>query len=198
MSRHDGLVQAVVRRQVLGELPFDEALQAGRIGLWQAILHFDPHRGVAFSTYAWTCIMRHIWRAVKEDTRQRGPPLPPSGGGGPPAAGPDPVALYEDRELRQALYALVQRLPERLDYVIVARYGLDGRPPACYRQIGAVLGISAEWARQLHTAALVWLRQPAHSQTLRSLLGRHTLADYQFADALAQRWRQRRGGRHGH
>ena len=52
MVRHDGLVQAVVRRQVLGDLPFTEALQAGRIGLWRAILGFDPSRGVAFSTYA--------------------------------------------------------------------------------------------------------------------------------------------------
>ncbi len=32
MDRHDGLVQAVVRQQVLGDLPFAEALQAGRIG----------------------------------------------------------------------------------------------------------------------------------------------------------------------
>jgi len=30
MTRHDGLVQAVVRRQVLGQMPFFEALQAGR------------------------------------------------------------------------------------------------------------------------------------------------------------------------
>jgi len=37
VARHDGLVQAVVRRQVLGDLPFAEALQAGRIGLWRAI-----------------------------------------------------------------------------------------------------------------------------------------------------------------
>ena len=36
MARHDGLVQAVVRQQVLGDLSFAEALQAGRIGLWQA------------------------------------------------------------------------------------------------------------------------------------------------------------------
>jgi DNA-directed RNA polymerase sigma subunit (sigma70/sigma32) len=36
MVEHDGLVQAVVRRQVLGNLPFAEALQAGRIGLWRA------------------------------------------------------------------------------------------------------------------------------------------------------------------
>ncbi len=53
MARHDGLVQAVVRRQVLGDLPFAEALQAGRIGLWRAILGYDVKRGTAFSTYAW-------------------------------------------------------------------------------------------------------------------------------------------------
>ena len=33
MATHEGLVHAVVRRQCLGELPFDEALQAGRQGL---------------------------------------------------------------------------------------------------------------------------------------------------------------------
>ena len=65
MEHHDGLVQAVARQQVLGELPFEEALQAGRIGLWRAILGFDPSRGFAFSTYAWTSIKHQIWRAVK-------------------------------------------------------------------------------------------------------------------------------------
>jgi RNA polymerase sigma factor (sigma-70 family) len=197
MARHDGLVQAVVRRQVLGDLPFAEALQTGRIGLWQAILHFDRHRGVAFSTYAWTCIMRHVWRAVKMHTRQhsRSPPLTdPST---PPQATPDPAQVYEKRAARQALHDLVQRLPGPLHYVIVARYGLHGYAPSFYRQIGAALGCSYERARQLHTEALVWLRHPAHSQTLRSLLRRHTLADYQFADELAQRWLQRRGGRYG-
>jgi DNA-directed RNA polymerase sigma subunit (sigma70/sigma32) len=60
MARHDGLVQAVVRQQVLGELPFEEALQAGRIGLWRAILGFDPERGFAFSTYAWPSVPSHL------------------------------------------------------------------------------------------------------------------------------------------
>ena len=55
MERHDGLVQAVVRQQVLGDLPFTEAVQAGRIGpvlrtyrtkcLWHAIQGYDPYRG---------------------------------------------------------------------------------------------------------------------------------------------------------
>ncbi len=89
-------------------------------------------------------------------------------------------------------------LPVRLRYVIVARYGLaDGRP-ALYREIGAALGVSDEWARRLHQAALAHLRQPAASQTLRSLLERHTLADYETADALAQRWLRQRGGRRAH
>jgi hypothetical protein len=43
--------------------------------------------------------------------------------------------------------------------------------------------------------ALVWLRQPAHSQELRSLLERNGLHDYEWADQLAQAWLRRRGGR---
>jgi RNA polymerase sigma factor (sigma-70 family) len=195
MARHDGLVQAVVRQQVLGDLSFAEALQAGRIGLWRAVLGFDPARGLAFSTYAWPCIMHQVWRAVKAHTRSYSSPV--MGQGPVPLEVPDPAAVWEATAVRQALHDLVHRLPPRLCQVIVARYGLDGHPPAIYRQIGATLGLSGERARQLHTEALVWLRQPAHSHMLRSLLGRHTLADYEIADALAQRWLRRRGGRHG-
>ena len=49
-------------------------------------------------------------------------------------------------------------------------------------------GSASNEPAKLRTEALVWLRHPTHSQILRSLLGRHTLADYQAADALAQRW----------
>jgi RNA polymerase sigma factor (sigma-70 family) len=196
MARHDGLVQAVVRQQVLGDVPFTEVLHAGRIGLWRAILGFDPSRGLAFSTYAWPCIMHQVWRAVKAHARFHSPPV--TSAGLFPREVPDPAVVWEAAAVRQALHDLVHRLPQRLRQVVVARYGLDGNPPAIYRQIGAALGLSGERARQLHTEALVWLRHPAHSQMLRSLLRRHTLADYEAADALAQRWLRRRGGRHGH
>ena len=59
------------------------------------------------------------------------------------------------------------------------------------------LGLSKQRIHQLHVEALIWLRQPAHSQQLRSLLDRHTLADYERADAQAQAWRRQRRGRHG-
>ena len=200
MAEHDGLIQAVVRKQVLGDLPYAEALQAGRIGLWRAILGYDPQRGPAFSTYAWTCIMHHVWREVKVDERayvrsaqhcgldeaaccalERG----------------DPAEEWEAVVIRSALWDLLARLPERLRIVVLTRYGLMGQPRVFYAQIGAALSVSGERARQLHTEGLIWLRQPAHSQQLRSLLGRHTLADYEAVEAETQRWLRWRGGHHG-
>ncbi len=46
MSRHERLVPFVVRRQTLGKLPFAEAVQAGRIGLWKAIAVLSGRRTI--------------------------------------------------------------------------------------------------------------------------------------------------------
>jgi DNA-directed RNA polymerase sigma subunit (sigma70/sigma32) len=109
----------------------------------------------------------------------------------------EPAVVWQQVAIRQALRELVGHLPRRLRYVVIRRYGLDGHQPALYRQIGAQLGVTGERARQLHTEALVWMRHPGHSYRLRSLLERHTLAAYAWADGLAQQWLRGRGGRHG-
>ena len=207
MAAHEGLVQAVVRKQVLGYLPFAEALEVGRIGLWRAILGYDPQRGTTFSTYAWTSIMHHVWREVKLAERTHSQttehlPLDETFCFASPkacsAAGTmDPAQAWEASAVHSALWDLIVRLPERLRVVILARYELTGQPRAFYSQIGAWLGLSGERARQLHTEALIWLRQPAHSQQLRSLLGRHTLADYEAVEVETQRWLRWRGGHNG-
>jgi RNA polymerase sigma factor (sigma-70 family) len=201
MEAHDGLVHAVVRQQVLGDLPYPDAVQAGRIGLWRAILRFDPQRDTAFSTYAWPSIVHHVWRAVKAHTRGGCQAQAVRKVASSPRwyaeAQVDPERLSTLQSVRQALYALVQRLPKRLQCIVVARYGLDGQPTELYREIGARLSVSGERVRQLHTEALVWLRHPPHSDELRSLLGRHRLADYAWTEAEAQRWLVWRGGRHG-
>ena len=200
MAAHEGLVPAVVRKQVLGHLPFAEALQAGRIGLWRAILGYDPQRRTAFSTYAWTSIMHHVWREVKLAERAHSQttkhwPLDEDSCSAPEAT--DPAQAWEASVVDSALRDLVARLPERLRTVILARYGLTGQPRCFYFQIGTSLGLSGERARQLHTEAVIWLRQPAHSQQLRSLLGRHTLADYEAVEAETQEWLRWRGGHNG-
>jgi RNA polymerase sigma factor (sigma-70 family) len=200
MAAHDGLVHAVVRKQVLGDLPFAEALQAGRIGLWHAILGFDPQRGTAFSTYAWTCIMHRVWREVKLAERvqgQAGKCLPLGEAASRVGEDGDPAHAWAALADSLALWDLIARLPYRLRTVVLARYELTGQPQVFYAQIGAGLGVSGERARQLHTEALIWLRQPAHSQQLRSLLGRHTVADYEAVEAETQRWLRWRGGHNG-
>jgi DNA-directed RNA polymerase specialized sigma24 family protein len=138
--------------------------------------------------------MRYVWRAVKVQRREPGPaPVV----GSAVTATADPAAQAVTAAVAQALGRLVQGLPARLRYVVVARYGLADAPPARYREIGAALGLSGERARQLHQEALARLRQPAASQTLRSLLGRHTQAAYATVDTLTQRWLRQRGGRCG-
>jgi RNA polymerase sigma factor (sigma-70 family) len=198
MAIHENLAHAVVRRQALGCLPFSEALQAGRIGLWRAIQGYDPERGLAFSTYAWKPIMHRIWREVKlaERAHRHGRQTSPRWIGSGSAPEPDlPDRVGDGEELVCALWELVARLTERLRLVIVARYGLMGQGRAFYPRIGRLLGVSHERARQLHTEALLWLRHPAHSQQVRSLLGRHTLADYETVETEIQHWLQWRGGR---
>jgi RNA polymerase sigma factor (sigma-70 family) len=200
MATHEKLVHAVVRKQVLGDLPFAEALQAGRIGLWHAILGFDPQRGTAFSTYAWTCIMHRVWREVKLAEQAQGPAgkqLPLGEAASRMGEDGDPAHTWAASAISSALWDLIARLPQRLRIVVLARYELTGQPQVFYAQIGATLGVSGERARQLHTEALIWLRQPAHSQQLRSLLHRHTLVDYEAVEAETQRWLQWRGGRRG-
>jgi len=198
MERHEGLVRWVVQRQWLLTLPYEDALQAGRRGLWRAIMGYDPGRGTTFGTYAYPAIMKHVWSAVKAEQRRLRREVPI----GVLAVccyktGVDPARLRDAEEIAESLLDLVKRLPKRLRKVITAYYGLQGEERQTLRAIGEELGLSGERVRQLRNEALVWLSQPAHSQALRSLLVRHTQQQYELADQMAQIWLRRRGGRNG-
>lgn len=198
MQRHEGLVHRVVQGQGLLTLPYEDALQAGRQGLWRAILGYDVRRGTTFATYAYPAIMRHVWRAVKVEGRRLRREVPI----GVLAIyyyqpGTDPAWQREEQDIRKSLLTLVKRLPGRLRAVIRAYYGLKGEESQSLRAIGEQLGLSGERVRQLRNEALVWLSQPAHSQELRSLLARHGQVEYELADQMAQVWLKQRGGRNG-
>jgi RNA polymerase sigma factor (sigma-70 family) len=116
---HDGLVHAIIRREGSGMLTYEEALQAGRIGLWRAIVGYDPRRGTAFSTYAWVAIRRHIRRAAAQAMGAVACGLISV-----PLQAPDLDAHVEQVLVHRALCTLLSRLPDRLRRVILARYGL--------------------------------------------------------------------------
>jgi RNA polymerase sigma factor (sigma-70 family) len=198
LLRHERLVHWVVRRQCLYMLTYEAAIQEGRRGLWHAILGYDPQRGYRFSTYAYWAIMRYVWGAVKAEIRRSEREIPTE------VLGlyfyensPDPARLREWEDVRQSILALVRRLPAAQAQVIQMHYGLDGYAPHTQTEIAQRWGVSPQWISQVEIAALVWLRQPAHSQELRSLLARHNQTQYELADRLAQAWLRRRGGRNG-
>lgn len=190
MEQHEGLVHAFIQRQGGGDISYEEALQAGRVGLWHAIQGYDPMRGTAFSTYAWVAICRQIHRRAKElsrDKEMRAPAVVISG------IVPDPGVQVEADLVRKALFDLVAQLPERFRQVIVARYGLGEAPACTLKELGQRWGLSGERVRQLQQEALAWLRHPAHSWRLRQWVDQNTAADYRRA--LAQNAALRRSRR---
>lgn len=193
MGQHEGLVHTVLRRQWRGEVAYAELLQAGRIGLWQAVLHFDPCQGVAFSTYAGVAIARRIWQAVEQAQRPQGwlkRETPP-----------DPLALAEERlwwrEVRAALVAAIGRLPGRQRQVMLAVCGWDGRPARDLSQIGREWGVSRQAVAYWYYKALVALRLPAVSGPLRHLWDQDSRTSYRRSQALNRAWRRQRRGRRG-
>lgn len=192
VRQHEGLVHAVLRRQACGDAGYADLLQEGRIGLWQAVLHFDPARGVAFSTYAWVAIERQVWRAV---ARSRDRPVE-----GAKAVSVKPEvaagAAWQREQVQVALAEALRHLPERLRRVLVVAYGLHGQVPCSLAAIGREYGVSRERVRQWRNDALVLLRLPVVSGRLRQVCGQDDRAAYQQADQLNRAWqkRRRRGG----
>lgn len=62
------LVNAMVRKYDQG-LPSQDLMQEGSIGLMNAISHFDPNRGIRFSTYAAWWIREAINRSISNKSR---------------------------------------------------------------------------------------------------------------------------------
>ena len=197
LRQHEGLVRQIVAHQQLCGLPFEEALQVGRIGLWRAIEGYDPQRGTRFSTYAYPAIIRQVWDAVRRNMAWERRQVPP-GLLGVFFAGNSPDERQEEEweEVEHSLWGLVAGLPERQGEVIRRHYGLEGGARQTLAEIGGGWGVSRQRVYQIEEAALVWLRQPGHSQELRNLLGRHSQGEYEWAEQVAQAYLRRRGGRH--
>lgn len=185
MRKHEGLVHHIVRQQWRGRLSYEQAIHAGRIGLWHAILGFDPRRGYAFSTYAGVAIARHVWRAVRRAEKEQGALLVP----GPLPSRVNLGAEVQAGEVQAALHALVARLPALQRWIVCTHYGLDGQGGCPLAELGRQRGCSRQAIHYHLHKALTALRHPALSAQLRALLDRNSRADYR--EALRAQGRQR-------
>jgi RNA polymerase sigma factor (sigma-70 family) len=165
LGEHAGLIVLIVRRQWPGQADYADLIQEGRIGLWLAILRFEPGRGLAFSTFAGCAIRNRVWNAVKWAGKARGWLEPQCAGDSLAII----LAAWQQEQLHQALQDELSCLPERLRAVIELACGWGGGAPLSLAAIGRQWGITRERVRQLHEQGLAFLRLPAFSLRLRSL-----------------------------
>jgi RNA polymerase sigma factor (sigma-70 family) len=155
-------------------LSYEEAVHAGRIGLWCAIKGFDRERGYAFSSYASVAIARHVWRAVAlAEGEQRTARVSVCAG-----SCLDPGAAVLAWEVQATLHAMVAELPPKQRWVVCTYYGLDGWGGCTLAQLGGRLGCSRQAVHYHLRKALLRLRHPAFSALLRALLARNRREDY--------------------
>lgn len=185
---NEGLIHHILKRQGIGGIEYQDLIQEGRIALWRSILHFDPGRGPAFSTYAGFAIHNQFWRCVEAADQSQGY-----------VEVEEWFDLFSQAEeawqqdqLRQMLREELDCLPERLRQVIVGYYGLAGQPPLSLGEIGQQLKVSGERIRVLRNNALVLLRLPALSLRLRSLCGQDDHPAYRRALSLNRAWQRSR------
>jgi len=191
LIQHKKLIYIVVHRQYPGKSDYADLIQAGWIGLWQAILHFDPGRGSTFSTYAGRAIRNRIWQEVERGWKQAGWLEAARAGEGLSEI----VSAWQEAQVHQALVEELACLPERLRQVIVLSYGLEGQAPMRLKEIGQQMGVSGERIRQLRNEALVLLRLPALSIRLRGLCEQDSRQAYQQACRMNDAWLRSRRGR---
>ena len=72
LHHHEPLIHFIVRRQCPGRVDYVDLIQEGRIGLWLAILRYEPERGYAFSSYAGKAIRNRVWNAVRQAGKAEG------------------------------------------------------------------------------------------------------------------------------
>lgn len=197
MAGYEEPLQQLVARHGRGGLSEAEAQQVGREALWQALLAYPTDSPERFWSLRWGlgAVGSAILRTGQQTgwrRRRAGWRLTDLGAG--PAVG-EPGEVWEASQVQTALAEMLATLPERLQQVLVAYYGLDGERPASYRQIGSQMGYSYSRIWQWQHEALARLSHPSLSYRLRSLLGRQSLAEYLTARRRVQRWLQRRGGR---
>lgn len=192
LREHSGLVYRMVNRLAQGNVECADLFQEGRIGLWQAIAHYEVERGVAFSTYACVVIERQLWEAVRRSQKAEGW----QEGEGREEDLDRIVRVWQQEQIHQALEVELEVLPEHLREVIELHYGWSGGVPQNLAQIGRAWGRCRERIRQLHEEALSLLRLPALSIRLRSLCERGERINYRQTlrqNRIRQRKLRRRG-----
>jgi RNA polymerase sigma factor (sigma-70 family) len=191
LRENDLLIYTIISRQWIREAEGKDLRQIGRIAFWYALQHYDPQRGMRFSTFAWMAIRHRVWQAIAQATKLKGwleTPLHQDQIG-------ELNAEWQRVQLRRALEEGLADLSERQRQVIEWYYGWDGAEARTFAEIGRDWQVSRQRIREIHDGALVVLRVPGLSIQLRSLSERHSRAAYRAALQKNCKWQRASRGR---
>lgn len=76
----------------------------------------------------------------------------------------DPVAVFEDEEMKDILAGAIERLPER-ERTVITLYYYEG---LTLKEIGEILGVTESRVSQLHTKSVLRLRAGLHASIART------------------------------
>jgi RNA polymerase primary sigma factor/RNA polymerase sigma factor len=156
------LVVSLAKRYVSATQSLYDLISDGNVTLMRAVEKFDYARGNKFSTYATWAMIKNYARSVADDSRRRQrfrsgyeEMLLDTQDERSDEDWQEAAQLQRENQVKQILC----RLDPREQKVIAHRFGLArGQEPLTLKEVGSLLGVSKERARQIETRAMSKLR----------------------------------------
>lgn len=166
ITRNLRLVAHIIKKFNPHTKDADDLISIGTVGLIKAIESFDYNKGNRLATYAARCIENEILMHVRASKKAKGEvylqdPIGVDKEGNEicliDVLGTESDAVLDEVENKismKKLYALIDRVLEGKERVIIKlRYGLSGEPQT-QREIAKLLGISRSYVSRIEKKAL--------------------------------------------
>ena len=171
IERNLRLVAYLVKKYNSSDLPQEDLISIGTIGLIKGVSSYRPEKGTRLATYAAKCVENEILMYFRSRKKLQGEvslnDSLDSDADGESLYLMDVVGVedtmyldIQDRDDCLRVRRLVHEcLTEREEEVIISRYGLGGRMPRTQREVAKKLGISRSYVSRIEKRALQKLEE---------------------------------------
>lgn len=166
-SRYEPVVKGIASNYFVPGAEAEDVMQEGRIGLFKAVINYDPERSDKFKPFAIMCIKQQIQSAVRKAARKKHIPLNSYVSLDTPArdveedasfiaAGGEsnPESIFINRESREDISRIINTSLSEKERAVLDLY-IKGRT---YREIADIIGRNTKYVDNTIQAAKRKLR----------------------------------------